>query len=334
MNGPYGDARNALMEEQVDQFLEQTAVGNEGDNFQQPILSNLGEVARNAVPNMANTLAKNISNSVSNILNPQVGTTDSFQLNRDFSLGSSPMPTSAPTLAPNFGGNAYQRTMGFDITGGEKIDFAKKGFDLSKTLGKAVDFLKTNTMDIQSGAQAIGSVLGARDANRELAKNIDNMEKSIGDLTDVSQTITADYGEDARRINTDLNEAMQASAQNLLSQVQIPKELNTNLSVGASSQTAQDIDKKIKTRLNTLFDSQKSKAKDIAEKLNVSASSATAKISSTKSAMQEEIEKMEQAQKNNKLNAALDVIGAGGSILGIPGSMTIASQFKKSNEYS
>ena len=304
------------------------------DNLISPML-NANEVAVGANPNVLNTIQKNLSN-MGNAFTSSIGDTLG---NIQSMFSSSGTDDIMSGLTPNISGaelmnnSAYKVPGQTEVLGGVQSAEAAQGFNF----GKAGDFMKSNAGNILGAVDSVGGAFKAMSANKELGENIKNMEKSISDLTDVSQTISADYGEDARKINTDLSEGMQASAQNLLSQVQIPKELNTNLSVGASSQTAQDMDRKIKTRLTTLFDSQKSKAKDIADQLNISASTATSKISSATSAMEEEIDKMEQAQKNNKLNAALDLVATGASFFDPTGgiaSRTIANQFKKSNEYS
>ena len=164
------------------------------DNLISPML-NANEVAVGANPNVLNTIQKNLSNmgkAFTSSIGDALGSIQGL-----FSNSESDDIMSG--LTPKISGAELMNNPEFKVPGQTEVLGGVQS-------AKAADFLKGNATQILGAVGSVGSVLGARDANKELGENIKNMEKSISDLTDVSQTITADYGEDARRINTDLSE--------------------------------------------------------------------------------------------------------------------------------
>lgn len=327
-NSPYGERRAEAMRNQSDQFIGDdvfkaglgrvSAVDDQGDNNKQPILANLGEIAMNAVPNMANTLSKNISNLTSGIQGM---------------FGNDP-------YTPNISGEDLMNNPEFQLPelGGQPMLNVGQAEDVvqSQGLGKASNFLKNNAGNIVKGLSAGASIYNSVQANKQLDSSMSNIRDSINDLTNVKSEISSQYSDDIMRVNEDLSEGMQMNALNLVSQVKMP-EVNTNLSTGRASQVANDAIDKVSQRLDLLFSSQKQKSKDIADQLKISADSSMSKVSSSIDSLQTELGKMEQAKKNNKFNAIVDGVTFASSFVDPTGGLvsgTIGNALKKSNEYS
>lgn len=189
-----------------------------------------------------------------------------------------------------------------------------------------------------AGLQVGASAIGTMQKNKALGGAISDVNDSINTLTDTKYNIAGQFSDDTRELDTELSETMQLNALNVLSQAKKQNEPVSNLSTGRSIQIAKDNRDLINEKLDSLYASTTSKAKDMANALKTSADSSVQKISSSIEGLETQKKAMEEAQKNNKWNTVVDVASAGAN-LALPGvggmvAGTALGTLKKENEYT
>tara|TARA_R100000152_G_C6779917_1_gene212044 strand:+ start:921 stop:1985 length:1065 start_codon:yes stop_codon:yes gene_type:complete len=285
-------------------------------------------IANNATSGqVANTVRKNISNA----------DWQKFQVN---SLAK-------PTIAKNFGNKqVVSRHQPVSLGRGHLADsipteLVSGGSNVVSNDSTLSSFIQDNQGAIGAGISGVSAIAGAFAKNKQLDKGISAINKSMDILSDTKYDISGEAVEDLVKLNTDLSESIQSQmvgqVENMKQALKMPE---SNLRSGKTTELAKTVSRDMEKKLSTLYDSQKSKAKDIKEALLVSADSQTQKINTSLTALESEKDKMIDAQRSNKINAAIDIAKAGVSL--VPGVGTVASlgigagmdMMKKKNEYT
>ena len=270
---------------------------------------------------VANTVRKNISNQVNSLAKPTIfknfGNKQVVSRHQPISLGRGHLADSIPTELVRGGSNVVSN---------------------DSTLSS---FIQDNQGAIGAGISGVSAIVGASAKNKQLDKGISAINKSMDILSDTKYDISGEAVEDIVKLNTDLSENIQSQmvgqVENMKQALKMPE---SNLRSGKTTELAKTVSRDMEKKLSTLYDSQKSKANDIKEALLVSADSQTQKINTSLTALESEKDKMIDAQRSNKINAAIDIAKAGVSL--VPGVGTVAAlgigkgmdMMKKKNEYT
>ena len=325
-------------------YFQEGGVGSVGNtnNLMQPLLSmanTSSAIVNRAVPQAFDSLKKNVGNIKNSALD-KVGQIASFA-RQPFDSDSQSQDLKNKVMQ-----GIQNPVENNPVTGRENFKMAtdlvsKDGNNIMNALGKAGDFIGKNSGAIESGFELGSDLVGYGGKQRKLKETSKAIDSSIDILDDAKTEVGGANVENFSEMDSAFSENMQNNALQSMSILkknmdQVP---TSNLSSGNIKQVALETQEAIKTRLTSLYQNQKSKNEDIKKRLNQNANLAVSKANSSIDKLETEKKKIEEAQKNNKLNLALSAgkVAAnflpGGPVVGQVVGMGL-DQFKQSNEYS